>query len=90
MNTNIPGTKLCLFDLGINRQAKNGCHCSFGMLSDDILISVIQMALALGHDVSQSTYEDATITYHAVSQDETAILRWTGSANITLVARNMN
>ncbi|SPO36810.1 probable NEO1 - P-type ATPase, a proposed aminophospholipid translocase [Pseudozyma flocculosa] len=48
----------------------------------------VVLALALCHNVTPVTEEDGSITYQASSPDEVAIVRWTESVGLTLVARD--
>lgn len=48
----------------------------------------VVLALALCHNVTPVSDEDGTVTYQASSPDEVAIVRWTESVGLALVARD--
>ena len=48
----------------------------------------VALALALCHNVTPVVDEDGSITYQASSPDEVAIVRWTESIGLSLVARD--
>ncbi|KAF8438445.1 hypothetical protein L210DRAFT_2265922 [Boletus edulis BED1] len=48
----------------------------------------VVLCLALCHNVTPVTNDDGTITYQASSPDEVAIVKWTESVGLTLIARD--
>ncbi|KAG9311135.1 hypothetical protein JVU11DRAFT_9050 [Chiua virens] len=48
----------------------------------------VVLSLALCHNVTPVTNDDGTITYQASSPDEVAIVKWTESVGLTLIARD--
>ncbi|KAN0065397.1 putative aminophospholipid-translocase [Thecaphora frezii] len=48
----------------------------------------VVLALALCHNVTPVVEEDGSVTYQASSPDEVAIVRWTESVGLTLIARD--
>ncbi|KAL4401780.1 putative aminophospholipid-translocase [Malassezia pachydermatis] len=50
----------------------------------------VVLALALCHNVTPVVNEDDSVTYQASSPDEVALLEWTGSVGLQLVARDQH
>ncbi|KAF8841070.1 phospholipid-translocating P-type ATPase [Paxillus ammoniavirescens] len=48
----------------------------------------VVLSLALCHNVTPVTNDDGSITYQASSPDEVAIVKWTESVGLTLIARD--
>lgn len=50
----------------------------------------VVLALALCHNVTPVVNEDGSVTYQASSPDEVALVRWTASVGMTLLARDQH